>query len=143
MALIREIDEQACRCNARLELKQYRTLSRMAGRRLDDIKSPIITDMPKTKSFDNHVEASLIAKISDTTDAERELNLIDHTLMLISFRSRWLLRFTYCMPEELQLWEVAERLQVDNAKVVSYLKQIALLEFAEAYPNQALMAWQD
>ena len=143
MALIKEIDERTCRENARSELKQYRILARMANVKLDDIKSPVITDMPKAPSSGNRVEASLIKRIARTEDAYREMKKIDRTLDLISFRSEWLLRFTYCMPEELQLWEVAERLKVDNAKVVSYLKQIALLEFAEAYPNQVLMAWKD
>ena len=142
MALIKEIDEQECRKNARRELKQYRILARMANVKLDDIKSPVITDMPKAPSSGNHVEASLIKRIARTEDAYREMKTIDRTLDLISFRSAWLLRFTYCMPEELQLWEIAERLQVDNAKVVSYLKQIALLEFAEAYPDQALLAFK-
>jgi ArpU family phage transcriptional regulator len=142
VALIKEIDERTCRENARRELKQYRVLARMASIKLDDIKSPMITDMPKAPSSGNHVEADMLRRIARTEDAYREIKIIDRTLELISFRSRWLLRFTYCMPEELQLWEIAERLHVDNAKVVSYLKQIALLEFAEAYPDQVLMAWK-
>ena len=143
MALIPEIDEQACRDNARRVLKSYRRLARMAGRPLADLKSPSIDGMPKAKSFENGVEASLVAKLDKVFDARDRMDIIDNALALCSFQSRWVLYFCYCTPEELALWQVAERLGVENAGVVKYQKKIALMEFAEAYPNNELMVFQN
>ncbi|WP_446912912.1 ArpU family phage packaging/lysis transcriptional regulator [Enterococcus faecium] len=51
MQLLREVDFKQTRCNARDVLKNFRRLERMAGRSLIDIKSPIITDMPKIRGY--------------------------------------------------------------------------------------------
>lgn len=142
MALIPEVDERASRNKARDMLKSYRRLSRMAGRPLVDYQSPTIDDMPKAQSFRNNTEAGLISRLSKRFDAEAEMRVIDNALALIPFRSHWVLYFSYCTPEELTTWQVADRLGVEGPKVVDYLKHIALLQFAEAYPEYRLMVFK-
>lgn len=51
MTLIPEIDEHACRDDARNLLKKYLWQARIAGRPLTDGKSPTITDMPEIPSI--------------------------------------------------------------------------------------------
>ena len=46
--LLKEVDFRQTKANARNVLKSFRRLERIAGS-LIDLKSPIITDMPKAK----------------------------------------------------------------------------------------------
>lgn len=139
MTLIPEIDEQASRDNARSLLKQFRRLARMAGRPLIDVKSPTITDMPKAHPFGNGIEI----KMTDTFDAQGEVDTILRAMALLNPESFWVLYYSYCTPEVLTGFEIADRLNVDNDKVVDYMKRKALLQFAEAYPNQTLLQFRE
>ena len=60
MNLLREVDFKQTRDNARNVLKNFRRLERIAGRSLIDIKSPVITDMPKVPSHGNKAEDAMI-----------------------------------------------------------------------------------
>ena len=53
MMLLREIDFRRTRQNAKSILRNYRRLERIAGRSKIDVRSQIITDMPKTPSNGN------------------------------------------------------------------------------------------
>lgn len=143
MALFPEIDEKASCDKARQKLKEYRHYARLAGRPLTDLKSPSMDGMPKAKSFQNGTEASLVARLDKVLDAEAHLGVIDNALALCSFNSKWCLYFCYCTPEDLPLWQVAKRMGVDNASNVKYQKRSALLEFAEAYPNEELIVMKN
>ncbi|HEG1084545.1 TPA: autolysin, partial [Enterococcus faecium] len=70
MQLLREVDFKQTRCNARDVLKNFRRLERMAGRSLIDIKSPIITDMPKAPKYGNKAEDAIIQMMD--IEAERD-----------------------------------------------------------------------
>ena len=70
MQLLREVDFKQTRCNARDVLKNFRRLERMAGRSLIDIKSPIITDMPKAPKHGNKAEDAIIQMMD--IEAERD-----------------------------------------------------------------------
>lgn len=139
MALLPDIDKAASRANARRQLKQYRTLARMAHVKLDDLKSPTIDDMPKAPSTRNRAEDSVIDRISDTEEAWRELKRIDAALNYLPMRSHCLLVISYCRAEEPSLDEVAEMMGISDGKTASYLRDIALLEFAEAYSDKLLV----
>lgn len=138
VALIPEIDEKASRDNARDVLREYRRLARMAGRPLVDVKSPTISDMPKAHPFGNGVEI----RMTDTFNAQVEINIVDRAMSLLPTQSYWVLFYSYCTPEVLTGLEVAARLGVDNDHIVNYLKRQALMEFAEAYPNQELLTFR-
>ena len=47
--LLKEVDFRQTKANARNVLKSFRRLERIAGRSLIDLKSPIITEMPKPR----------------------------------------------------------------------------------------------
>ncbi|MDN6581061.1 MAG: autolysin, partial [Tetragenococcus koreensis] len=80
MGLLRDVDFFQTRRNARKCLAQYRRLQRITGKSKIDIKSPIITDMPKSPSQGNKSEDALIQHM----DAEGELNAIIAGLMSLS-----------------------------------------------------------
>lgn len=72
MQLLREVDFKQTRCNARNVLKNFRRLERIAGRSLIDIKSPVITYMPKVPSHGNRAEDAMI-QLADA-EAERDVS---------------------------------------------------------------------
>lgn len=135
MGLVPDIDEHASRENAREVLRDYRRVARMAGRPLVDIKSPTITDMPKAHPFGNGVEI----KLTDTFNAREMLARVDQAMSLLPTQSYWVLFYTYCTPEVLTGFEIAARLDVGSDRTIEYLRHRALLEFAEAYPDQELI----
>ncbi|MDT2512570.1 autolysin, partial [Enterococcus avium] len=53
MALLREVDFYQTKCNARKILKNYRKWVRIAGKSMIDIKSPVMSDMPKGDRWGN------------------------------------------------------------------------------------------
>ncbi|WP_390410112.1 ArpU family phage packaging/lysis transcriptional regulator [Lacticaseibacillus jixiensis] len=139
MALFPEIDEKASCDKARQKLKEYRHYARLAGRPLTDLKSPSMDGMPKAQSFQNGTEAALVARLDKVLDAEAHLGVIDNALALCKFQSKWLLYFCYCTPEELEMWQVAERMGLGSVGTAKRQKASALFEFAESYPNHELI----
>ena len=74
MNLLREVDFKQTRDNARNVLKNFRRLERIAGRSLIDIKSPVITDMPKVPSHGNKAEDAMIQLADAEAERERQLH---------------------------------------------------------------------
>lgn len=137
MGLLRDVDFNQTRKNAVDTLKNYRRLQRITGRSKIDIKSPIITDMPKSPSNGNKAEDALLQIV----DAEGELNAIVAGLMSLPLTSRAVLYYSYCDKErwtnDLIGMEVGySRRQVDR------LKREALIEFAEAYKKGKLIEFR-
>ncbi|MCV2501998.1 ArpU family phage packaging/lysis transcriptional regulator, partial [Melissococcus plutonius] len=92
MELLLKVDQIETKKNARLVLKQYRRWQRIAGRPAIDIKSPIITDMPKNDSVFNQVEKRVIERVN----AKVERDKIVRALVALSVVNRQILYFTYC-----------------------------------------------
>ncbi|MCV2498227.1 ArpU family phage packaging/lysis transcriptional regulator [Melissococcus plutonius] len=135
MELLLKVDQIETKKNARLVLKQYRRWQRIAGRPAIDIKSPIITDMPKNDSVFNQVEKRVIERVN----AKVERDKIVRALVALSVVNRQILYFTYCDVEK------RSNLWIGNAigfsdKNIEKLKSRALLEFAEAYQGGILVA---
>lgn len=143
MGLVPDIDEQASRDKAKRKLKQYKTLSLMAHRPLVDIKSPVMDGMPSAPSVENRTESAVVKAITKTAEAQAELDRIEYTFATLTVQSQWILRFSFCMPERLGDWEIADRVGVATAKTVSRLRKQALLDFAEAYPQQVLIVFEE
>ncbi|WP_318011144.1 ArpU family phage packaging/lysis transcriptional regulator, partial [Enterococcus faecalis] len=78
--LLKEVDFRQTKANARNVLKSFRRLERIAGRSLIDLKSPIITEMPKSQSHGNKTEDALV----QLADAEAERDAILSALMALS-----------------------------------------------------------
>ena len=70
MLLLREVDFSQTRKNARYVLKNYRRLERIAGRSKIDVRSPIITDMPRTPSNGNKSEDAFIQRLDAETERD-------------------------------------------------------------------------
>ncbi|KFN92159.1 ArpU family transcriptional regulator [Tetragenococcus muriaticus 3MR10-3] len=95
MGLLRDVDFNQTRENAKDTLANYRRLQRITGRSKIDIKSPIITDMPKSPSHGNKTEDALLQHIN----AEGELNAIVAGLMSLPLTSRAVLYYSFCDKE--------------------------------------------
>ncbi|HAP8927447.1 TPA: autolysin [Enterococcus faecium] len=125
MQLLREVDFKQTRCNARDVLKNFRRLERMAGRSLIDIKSPIITDMPKAPKHGNKAEDAILA-----------------ALMALSLISRQILYYSFCDVNKHSNYEIGQLIRGYGEKNVEKLKSIALIEFAEAYKKGVLVQYR-
>lgn len=137
MNLLREVNFKQTRDNARSVLKNFRRLERIAGRSLVDIKSPVITDMPKVPSHGNKAEDAMI----QLADAETERNAILGALMALSLISRQILYYSFCDVEKHSNYEIGQLICGYGEKNVEKLKSNALIEFAEAYKKGSLIAY--
>ncbi|MCV2505884.1 ArpU family phage packaging/lysis transcriptional regulator [Melissococcus plutonius] len=132
--LLLEVDQIETKKKARLVLNQYRRWQRIAGRPAVDIKSPIITDMPKNDSVFNQVEKRVIERVN----AEVERDKIIRALAALSLVNRQILYFTYCdIEKRSNLW-IGNVIGFSD-KNIEKLKSRALLEFAEAYQGGILV----
>jgi len=114
--LLKEVDFSQTRANARAVLKNFRRLDRIAGRSLVDVRSPIITDMPKGIKHGNKAEDALI--------------------------SRQVLHYSFCDVEKHPNWEIGQLIRGYGEKNVEKLKSNALIEFAEAYKHGTLVVYK-
>ncbi|EMF0218276.1 autolysin [Enterococcus hirae] len=136
MNLLREVDFKQTRDNARNVLKNFRRLERIAGRSLIDIKSPIITDMPKSGSYSNKAEDAVIQLV----DIENERYAILSGLMSLSLNSRQILYWSYCVVDTYSNYKISRELGYSE-RSVQRMKSEALIEFAEAYKHGALIVY--
>lgn len=138
MNLLREVDFKQTRDNARNVLKNFRRLERIAGRSLIDIKSPVITDMPKVPSHGNKAEDAMI----QLADADAERDAILRALMALSLISRQILYYSFCDVNKHSNYEIGQLICGYGEKNVEKLKSIALIEFAEAYKKSVLVQYR-
>lgn len=133
MKLLREVDFKQTRCNARDVLKNFRRLERMAGRSLIDIKSPIITDMPKAPKHGNKAEDAIIQMM----DIEAERDAILAALMI----SRQILYYSFCVPDSFSNYRISREVGYSE-RSIQRMKSEALIEFAEAYKHGKIIAYK-
>ncbi|EPH86972.1 phage transcriptional regulator, ArpU family [Enterococcus faecalis 06-MB-DW-09] len=129
MTLLPEIDKKETKRQARAVLSQYRQLNRIASRMPIDIKSPIITDMPRGGGSQNKSQDAFLEWI----DAEIERDAIVAALARLGLRSRQILYYSFCDPEKRSNYEIGRLMCGYSEKNIEKLKSIALLEFADAY----------
>ena len=92
MALLPEVDANNTKMSARKILSQYRKWERIAGKAAIDIKSPLLSDMPRTLGVSiNKPEDGLLERVY----AENERDAILRALASLSWRSRKILAMTY------------------------------------------------
>jgi len=137
LGLLRDVDFNQTRKNAVNTLKNYRRLQRITGRSKIDIKSPIITDMPKTPSQGNKTEDALLQHM----DAEGELNAIVAGLMALSRTSRAVLYYSFCDKERWTNDLIGMEIGYSERQV-RRVKEDALIEFAEAYKKGKLISYK-
>ena len=136
MQLLREVDFKQTRCNARDVLKNFRRLERMAGRSLIDIKSPIITDMPKAPKYGNKAEDAIIQMM----DIEAERDAILAALMALSLISQ-ILSYSFCVPDSFSNYRICREVGYSE-RSIQRMKSEALIEFAEAYKHGRIIAYK-
>ncbi|EGO7759853.1 autolysin, partial [Enterococcus faecalis] len=110
----------------------------IAGRSLIDLKSPIITNMPKIQSHGNKAEDALV----QLADVEAERDAILSALMALSLISRQVLYYSFCDVEKHTNWEIGQLIRGYGEKNVEKLKSNALIEFAEAYKHGILVVYK-
>ena len=135
--LLPEVDIKRTKANARRTLKSYRRLERIVGRASIDIKSPVITDLPKAPTYGNKVEDAIV----QLADAEMEMNAIITALMKLSLISRQILHYSYCSRDMFTNYKISREIGYSE-RSVERMKSIALIEFAEAYRNGKLIAYR-
>ena len=126
--LFREVNFDETRKRARRVLNQYRRLIRITGRSPIDLKSPILSDMPRGGQSGNGSEDAIIQRM----DAERELDRIEQALKCLSAKSRHVLYYSFCVQDKFTNIKIGGLLGYSD-KSVEYFKRDALVEFAEAY----------
>ena len=126
--MIIEADIKQTKENARVILKQYRSLERKAERSPIDLRSPFIDDMPKAPSRGNNLENALV----QTIEIKEKIQAIEYALSRLSLMSRQVLYYTYCVKEIMTNDEIADNLGVAT-RTLNRMKSEALLEFADVF----------
>lgn len=136
MMLLKEVDFRATRQNARNVLKNYRRLERIAGRSKIDVRSPIITDMPRCEGG-NKAEDAIIQMM----DAEAERDAIVAALLALGLASRQILHYSFCLPDQFSNVRIASEMGY-SVRQIERMKSDALVEFAESYRRGKLIAYR-
>ena len=136
MGLLADVDFKQTRDNARKVLSSYRRLQRITGRSKVDIKSPLITDMPKAQSHGNKAEDAIVQKVY----AESERNAILDALDLLGLTSKEILRYSYCMQDRWSNAGIADELGY-SVRSIHRMRNEALIEFSEAYKHGELITY--
>lgn len=135
LRLFPEIDAKKTKINARKVLVQYRKWERIAGKSIIDIRSPQLSDMPRTLGVSvNKTQDGIVERVY----AEMERDAILRALASLSFVSRQILFMTYCECEKRSVWQIGHELGYTEPHIKD-LKSTALLEFAEAYKHGKLL----
>lgn len=134
--LFKEVDFFETRRKARQVLKSYRRWERIAGRSSIDLRSPIITDMPRTPSKGNGAEDAILQRV----DAEMERDEIVRALMCLSIDSRHVLYYSFCDVNRYSNAWIAQKLKYSVRTIEDY-KSTAIIEFAEAYKKGRLITY--
>lgn len=135
MTLVPELDKRQTKRNARKVLSQLRKWERIAGKSMIDIRSPLISDMPRSLGVSmNRAEDGIIERVH----AETERNAIVSALACLSHTHREILFYAFCNREPYRNYEIAHEVHIPLRSVERH-KSDALLEFAEAYRKGQLL----
>ena len=162
MTLLTEIDYKLTRRNARDVLKNCRGLQRRYGVRVS-LKSPELTDMPRNSSSRNNEEYRMIKRFRNITKEHQNQNKRDamklqsivNALQSLPDVSRDILYYSYCVADPYSIVKLSHTIRVYKVdeygevteitysiKNIEKLKAQALIEFAEAYQYEDLIAYK-
>lgn len=141
MYLLPDINSKQTKNNARKVLNPYRRLARIAGRSLTDIKSPAITGMPKSSSFDNSKEI----KNTNILSAAMEVDEIEQAVSNMSKECLEVIYFTYLSKEHHTKLDISGRVfgSLKAEKTVDRRLSEGLLQFSESYKGGRLLVFND
>lgn len=141
MFLLPEIDRNKSRNKARKVLIPYRRLARVAGRSLSDIKSPVITDMPKGTPFGNSQEDKNVYVIN----ARMEIEEIERAVNSLTKECFAVIYYTYLSKEEHTNLDIAGLVfgSLKANKTVERRQNEGLLQFCESYRGGQLLVYEE
>lgn len=137
MIKLPEVDEKLSIAQARGLLSKYRRLSRIAGVRLTDIRSPQLDGMPRTKGYGNQAEDRLINHL----DAETIINEINMAMQYLNETSAKVLYYSYCSANTFTYYQIASKIDYSDGSI-DHLKRVALMEFSECYKHGELLVFK-
>lgn len=124
---------------AKKKLNECRRLNRIIGREPMALRSPVLSNMPKTPSNGNNAEDAVIQR----TDAEEERNAIMRALELIPTTNGQILYYTHCVGTERPSDYEISKIVGYEIKTIQAKRRDAYIEFAEAYKQGALLIKAD
>jgi len=128
-ALFPEIDENKTASRAMRFLKtDFPKMLRVSGRSIADLKSPIISDMPKGNSFDNQAEKTIMRRMAADQIVKQTRDAIYHC----DVKSKTILELLYLSSVYYGDEQVWEYIGYEKTQYY-YYKKMALLSFADAY----------
>ncbi|WP_429959400.1 hypothetical protein [Enterococcus sp. AZ196] len=162
MVLFPKINERATKNNARDVLKNYAPMKRRIsyGDHVYDLTQAIqYSDMPKHQSSKNGQENKITKMFKyvskDSMNYTRKLKEIDMALESLSDVHRKILSYSYCEVNPYKVNEIAAKLKgyrineygqyeefYYSVKNIEKLKASALIQFAEAYKDGELLAFE-
>jgi ArpU family phage transcriptional regulator len=128
-ALFPEISEKAT-VNKVIEFfkKTFPRMVRTAGRNITDLKSPVISDMPKGDATGNTAESTITRRMVATQIVEQTRQAISHC----DYRSQQIMQMLYLSGSKYYDYQVQEKIGYQETQYF-YYKNKALLSFADAY----------
>ena len=120
---------------AKKKLNECRRLNRIIGREPMALRSPVLSNMPKTPSNGNNAEDAVIQR----TDAEEERKAIMRALELIPTTNGQILYYTHCVGTERPSDYEISKIIGYEIKTIQAKRRDAYIEFAEAYKQGALL----
>ncbi|MGM0183471.1 hypothetical protein IGK74_002436 [Enterococcus sp. AZ150] len=159
MALFPEVNERSTRKKVKSLLRNYRYMKRrmsLSDDHYNMIGAIQYSDMPKSTSGYNGQEAKTIKLFEGISKEHQqyilELNKIDKAISCLPLISQAVLRYSYCTQEKYTINALAAKIKTSrvndfgrteevqySAKNIEKLKNIALIEFAEAYDRGSLL----
>lgn len=128
-ALFPEIDENETASKVMDFFKvTYPKMRRVAGRNVTDLKSPMISDMPKAAPIGNTTEETIIRRMV----AGQVVNQTREAIYHCDNKSSTILKLLYLTDGQYTDEQVWQRIGYEKTQYY-YYKKIALLCFADAY----------
>ena len=144
MGLFDEIDIKASRVAARNVLQRVIMLSRIADVKLETLKSPLISNMPKSASQTNSLESIIINQLGRSVEAQRELKQIIDAVYKLDIEERLIIYYSYFEANKKKDFEIAELIyhNLCSLRTMQNKRDKALLDFCEYYKHGELLVFR-
>ena len=144
MGLFDEIDIKASRVAARNVLQRVIMLSRIADVKLETLKSPLISNMPKSASQTNSLESRIINQLGRSVEAQRELKQIIDAVYKLDIEERLIIYYSYFEANKKKDFEIAELIyhNLCSLRTMQNKRGKALLDFCEYYKHGELLVFR-
>ena len=144
MGLFDEIDIKASRVAARNVLQRVIMLSRISDVKLETLKSPLISNMPKSASQTNSLESRIINQLGRSVEAQRELKQIIDAVYKLDIEERLIIYYSYFEANKKKDFEIAELIyhNLCSLRTMQNKRDKALLDFCEYYKHGKLLVFR-